>query len=92
MSDKLKIIEQGPGDRIHVAEIRGDTVRKMGLVDQGGGSMSLPAYEGPYTVTPTQSEQRLQTTGKKMTADVVVGAIPNNYGLITWNGSVLTVS
>lgn len=51
-----------------------------------------PAYEGPYTVTPGASVQTLETAGKRMTADVEVGAIPSNYGLITWDGSVLTVS
>ena len=50
------------------------------------------AYDGPYTVTPGAAAQTLATNGKRMTADVVVGAIPQNYGLITWNGSVLTVS
>ena len=49
-------------------------------------------YDGPYTVTPGPEAQTLQTNGKRMTADVVVGAIPNNYGLVTWNGSVLTIS
>ena len=51
-----------------------------------------PPYSGPYSVTPSAQEQVLSTNGKTMTADIVVGAVPNNYGLITWNGSVLTVS
>ena len=71
----------------------------------GGGAISLemeqvrtiyrderPAYDGPYSVTPSAEEQVLETNGKRMTANVVVGAIPSNYGLVTWNGSVLTVS
>lgn len=49
-------------------------------------------YEGAYTVTPSSSEQTLLTKGKTMGSNVVVEPIPNNYGLITWNGSVLTVS
>ena len=52
----------------------------------------LPAYAGPYEVTPTQETQVLQTDRLRMTSDVVVNPIPSNYGLITWNGSVLTVS
>ncbi len=49
-------------------------------------------YEGSYTVTPSAETQTLNTQGLVMTGDVVVEAIPSNYGLITWNGSYLTVS
>ena len=49
-------------------------------------------YTGSYEVTPTMEEQTLETDGYSMTANVVVHKIPSNYGLITWNGSVLTVS
>lgn len=49
-------------------------------------------YEGPYEVTPTRQTQTLATEGKHTTANIVVNPIPNNYGLITWNGSTLTVS
>lgn len=54
--------------------------------------IDAPAYTGAYTVTPTQSTQTLATEGKRMTADVVVNPIPSNYGLITWDGTALTVS
>lgn len=53
---------------------------------------SFPVYEGPYEITPAAEEQVLETAGKTMDGNVRVGAIPNNYGLITWNGSVITVS
>lgn len=49
-------------------------------------------YAGPYTVTPTRSQQVLQTSRLFMTGNVTVEPIPSNYGLITWNGAVLTVS
>lgn len=49
-------------------------------------------YEGSYEVTPTQSTQTLLTEGLRMTANVVINPIPSNYGLITWNGSIITVS
>ena len=49
-------------------------------------------YEGPYTATPSASAQVLATAGKLMTEDITVGAIPSNYGLITWDGNTLTVS
>lgn len=52
----------------------------------------VPRYEGPYNVTPEGEAQVLATSGKLMTEDITVGAIPSNYGLITWDGSCLTVS
>ena len=36
-------------------------------------------YDGPYSVTPTEEQQTLQTTDLKMTDDVTVGAIPSDY-------------
>lgn len=38
-----------------------------------------PAYEGSYSVTPTESAQTLSTNGKRMTDNVAVGAIPSDY-------------
>lgn len=49
-------------------------------------------YEGPYEATPTQETQVFPTTAKLMAHDFTVNPIPSNWGLITWNGSVLTVS
>lgn len=66
------------------AEISGNVIN--------GGTRSFPEYQGSYTVIPTQSEQILLTNDMRMTDNVVIEPIPNNYGLITWNGSYLTVS
>lgn len=49
-------------------------------------------YEGPYEVTPGAEAVVLETYNLRMTGNVTVNPIPSNYGLITWNGSVLTVS
>ena len=49
-------------------------------------------YNGDYTVTPTDQTQTLQTANKVMDYNVTVNPIPNNYGRITWTGSVITVS
>lgn len=49
-------------------------------------------YEGDYTVIPAATAKVLETNGLRMTDNITVAAIPNNYGLITWNGSTLTVS
>ena len=49
-------------------------------------------YEGVYQVTPSDREQQLPTANKLLTANVVINPIPSNYGLITYNGSTITVS
>lgn len=49
-------------------------------------------YEGPYRVVPGDEEQVLHTEGLVSTEDIIVEKIPWNYGKITWDGSVLTVS
>lgn len=49
-------------------------------------------YEGAYEVTPTAAGVTLQTKGKYLVDDLVVNPIPQNYGLITWDGITLTVS
>ena len=36
-------------------------------------------YDGPYSVTPTESAQALETDGKLMAGDVSVEAIPSDY-------------
>ena len=49
-------------------------------------------YDGPYEFTPTQETQTAQTTDKVLLENIIIHPIPQNYGLITWNGSVITVS
>ena len=49
-------------------------------------------FTGDYTVTPSAEEQVLETKNLRMTDNITINPIPNNYGLITWDGSTLTVS
>lgn len=63
---------------------------EFGVVLGGGGG--LPVYTGETTVTPTQETQVLETANHSMLENITVNPIPENYGLITWDGSVLTVS
>lgn len=51
-----------------------------------------PEYQGVTEVTPTRSTQTLQTRGYLLRDNITVNPIPSNYGLITWDGSALTVS
>lgn len=49
-------------------------------------------YTGPTVFTPTNEVQRIATKDLAMPDDVTINAIPDNYGLISWDGSTLTVS
>ena len=49
-------------------------------------------YDGDYEFTPTLEEQTIMIADKTATADIIINPIPSNYGLITWNGSTITVS
>lgn len=44
------------------------------------------------TVTPDNTAQTFRPPEGYVFGKVIVEAIPSNYGLITWNGAVLTVS
>ncbi len=78
------------GDRIPLT-VSGGTEVGLGM-DTAVRASIVPRYDGPYTVTPAGEAQVLETAGKMMTEDITIGGIPNNYGLITWDGSTLTVS
>lgn len=51
-----------------------------------------PPFTGAYTYTPTQETQTIPIDGLKAIQDITIEPIPSNYGLITWNGSTITVS
>lgn len=55
-------------------------------------AQSLIPYTGEYEFTPSSEEQTIPIYGKVASADIVINPIPSNYGLISWNGSTLTVS
>lgn len=86
------------------AELTGTIVALLDLVGvvtsevELTGTLTIPdvsggiPYTGEYHVTPSDQQQTLSTAGFLLAEDVVVDAIPSNYGLITWDGSTLTVS
>ena len=49
-------------------------------------------YKGDYVVTPGDEAQELPTAGKSPAQNIIVEAIPSNYGKIGWDGARLTVS
>lgn len=56
------------------------------------GGRSYPIYSGETEVTPSDSVQILPTEGKAVVSDITINPIPSNYGLITYSGSIITVS
>lgn len=49
-------------------------------------------YEGDYEFTPSQQQQTISIADLMARQDIVIEPIPNNYGLITYDGSTITVS
>lgn len=85
---KLKRIDTG---QVRIIGVTSGTERLMELKVSTINWEGDP-YDGDYTITPMQETQVLQTENKHMLHDVTINPIPSNYGLITWDGSTLTVS
>lgn len=49
-------------------------------------------YDGAYEFTPSGSTQTIDIANKKALNNITINPIPSNYGLITWDGSTITVS
>lgn len=52
----------------------------------------FPGYDGEYSFTPSMETQVINVRNKVVYRDITIDPIPSNYGLITWNGSTITVS
>lgn len=76
----------------------GELSGKLSTAQEISGELTVPqyvlppSYGGPYEVTPSGEAQVLETDSFYMNGDVVINPIPSNYGLITYNGSEITVS
>lgn len=66
------------------AQITGDIIYN--------GRLHPTEYQGSYEIIPSQETQVLSTKDNIMTDNLVIKPIPDNYGLITWNGAYLMVS
>ena len=58
----------------------------MGKIPPGGD------YEGPYAFTPSRATQIIAIANKAASENITINPIPSNYGLVTWNGSTLTIT
>ena len=82
---EVSLLTEVDGEVHLLAEVEGEA----GIVVDVG---SYAIYDGPYSVTPGPEAQTLETANLAMAENITVAPIPSNYGLITWNGSYLTVS
>ena len=62
------------------------------------GTLTIPTaaevtpYEGEYMFTPSDETQIISIEQKMALQDIIINPIPNNYGLVTYDGSTITVS
>lgn len=79
-----------------IGTLKGSLTATGGLKGTLTGGISrfepLPYYDGEYEITPTTEAQTLNTANLSMAENVVINPIPQNYGLITYNGGYITVS
>lgn len=79
-----------------------DSQEDITLTDDGNDDLLLvddvphvpvfPEYTGEYEFTPSLQTQIAPTIQKVLLRNIKINPIPNNYGLITYNGSTITVS
>lgn len=67
-------------------------VQEIGMGNVYKITVGADPYEGEYVVTPTRERQVLETKHLAMAENVVIEPIPQNYGLITYNGFGLTIT
>lgn len=96
--DDVSVSVTAPGVGIAVADQRIIVSSTSPAVEISTGEQiardtgDIPIYHGVYEVTPTNEEQTLDTQGYYLAENIILKPIPSNYGLITWSGSILTVS
>ena len=89
MTQTIEIIGGGGGDAI---EIGGAGERSATISVTGSGALPVPHYTGPYEFTPTEETQTVSIARKQAAEDIIIHTIPQNYGLVTYNGSIITIS
>lgn len=48
-------------------------------------------YMGEYNFTPTNETQEIPTADKTLTQNIIINPIPSNYGLVSYDGSILSI-
>lgn len=84
----------------------GGEVSLLNVID-GDGELTIPCdgvegvviqydshsvYTGEYEITPSSEVQTIPIANFIASQNITINPIPQNYGLISWNGSYLTIS
>ena len=89
----VEIVAEAVTDSVYEVEAVADNVViQTDVATTINVAEKVPTYDGSYEFTPSDSEQVIQIEDKKATANIVINPIPEGWGKITWDGSVLTVS
>ena len=75
-----------------VEHLHGDMNKTASLEGSVSRISTANNYTGEYEATPSKETQVLLTENKVLAQNITINPIPSNYGLITWDGSTLTVS
>ena len=62
------------------------------LVIEGHSGTPIQRYTGPYEFTPGDEAQTVQIAGKQATENITINPIPSNYGKVTYNGRIITIT
>ena len=89
MAEKTIVVGGGRGGTV---KIGGAGERHAAITVQGTGMIPAPKYDGPYEFTPTAEEQTVPIAQLQAKQDITINPIPSNWGLVTYNGNVITIS
>ena len=62
---------------------------QVGIITQHD---SHAEYTGSYEFTPSSETQTIPIANLIASENITINPIPQTYGLVTWNGSFLTIS
>ena len=89
MAEKVIVVGGGRGGTV---KIGGAGERHAAISVKGTGTTPVPKYDGPYEFTPTAEEQTVPIAQLQARQDITINPIPSNYGLVTYNGNIITIS
>lgn len=75
-----------------------DTEENFGVSFDGdlnvdfSGMHTAGEYTGTYEFTPSDVAQEIPTSNKILTQNIVINPIPSNYGLVAYDGSILSIT
>lgn len=86
--DRIKARLNGLGSLTAALAGKSQMAAKLQALD----AIETPPFTGDYEYTPTNAEQTIEIGGLRAVSNITINPIPQNYGLISWNGSIITVS